>query len=128
MNITEVAARENRRKAAQNEIKISGSTNIVDRVFVRDGDLIVALFQESELLLKSEAEGIFIQDLFVVFKKDFFDWSSNPISLTKRNYPEYEIRISLPIRGKARLHLSNENENDAKIVNDWLYTISKKTT
>lgn len=128
MSITESASRESRRKDAQNEIKLNGFTNIVDNVFVKDGDLIVALFQENELLLKSEAEGISIQSLLVIFKKDFFDWSNNPILLTNHfDYPEYEIRISLPIRSRAVLHLSNENKNDAKTVNEWFYAISKKT-
>jgi hypothetical protein len=128
MNIAEVASRENRRKDAQNEINLRGRTNIVDRIFVKDGDLIVALFKKDELLLKSELEGMFIQDLLLVFKEDSFDWSNNPILITNHfDYPEHEIRISLPTRGRAVLHLSNKNENDAKIVNDWFYAISKKT-
>lgn len=129
MTIDEIASRENRRKDAFKEMNgIHKITNIVDMIFVKNGDLVIGLFQINELV-KTSSEFI-IEGTSIVLKKDVFtkafsDCGKNPIMISKNfNYPKHEIRVSLPIQGMIHLTLS-EDSPVIKVINDWLNQICK---
>ncbi len=129
MTVDEISSRENRRKEAFKEMNgIHKITNIVDTIFVKDGNLIVKLFQNNELV-RSECKGVVIEGTSIVLKKDllkeFSDWGKNPIMISKNfNYPKHEIRVSLPIQGMIHLTLFEDNPV-IKVINDWLNQICK---